>query len=77
VHLLNTGDDAASRAAPLAYTAPVRRLLTPRAGAFFTGKLDSARLGFLDLMLAKAANADEGDRRDLGQVRGWAQTILA
>jgi menaquinone-dependent protoporphyrinogen oxidase len=77
VHMLHAGDDAASRAARLAYTAPVRKFLTPRAEAFFTGKLDTARLGFLDRMLAKAANAGEGDQRDWSQVRGWAQTILA
>src|SRR5579859_2670575 len=77
VHLLNTGDDAASRAARQAYTAPARQFLTARAEAFFTGKLDSAQLGFLDRMLAKSANAGEGDRRDWSQVRGWAQTILA
>jgi menaquinone-dependent protoporphyrinogen oxidase len=77
VHLLNTGDDAASRAARLAYTAPVRKFLTPRAEAFFAGKLDTARLGFLDRMLAKAANAGDGDKRDWGQVRGWAQRILS
>jgi hypothetical protein len=39
--------------------------------------LDTARLGFLDRMLAKAANAGEGDQRDWGLMRGWAQTILA
>jgi len=77
VHLLNTGDDAASRAARQAYTGPVRKFLTPRAEAFFTGKLDMARLGFLDRMLAKAANAGDGDQRDWGQVRGWAQNILS
>ena len=77
VHMLNTGDDAASRAARQAYTAPVRKFLTPQAEAFFTGKLETARLGFLDRMLAKAAHAGEGDQRDWGQVRGWAETILA
>src|SRR6202171_5750832 len=57
VHMLNTGDDAASRAARQAYTAPVCQLITPQAEAFFSGQIDSAKLTLLDRLLAKAANA--------------------
>lgn len=81
VHMLNTADDETSRTARAAYTAPARQLLTPAAEAFFAGKMDYARLSFLDRVIAKAVEgttgASAGDRRDWNKIRGWAEGILA
>ena len=80
VHRLNAGDDAASRKARLAYTAPVRKFLNPQAEVFFTGALDSNKLSFVDRLLARAVDpasaAGEGEDRDWDKMRGWAQSIL-
>ena len=80
VHFLNTGDDEASRAARQAYTAPVRRLVTPQAEAFFTGKMDYSKLSFIDRTIARAVerstHAKPGDRRDWAVIRNWARGIL-
>jgi len=60
VHMLNTADDDTSRTARAAYTAPARQLLTPAAEAFFAGKMDYARLSFLDRVIAKAVEGSTG-----------------
>ncbi len=81
VHLMNTADDETSRTARAAYTAPVHQLLTPAAEAFFAGKMDYARLSFLDRVIAKAVGsttgASAGDRRDWNQIRSWAEEDLS
>jgi menaquinone-dependent protoporphyrinogen oxidase len=81
VHMLNTGSGAASQSLRQAYTAPVRQLITPQAEVFFAGKMDYAKLSFVDRLVAKAAGkaslTGEGDQRDWARVRDWAQTILA
>ena len=81
VHMLNTGDDEASQAARTAYTVPVHQHLAPASEAFFAGKMDYARLSFLDGLIAKAVGsqtgASVGDRRDWDRIRSWAEAILA
>ena len=79
-HRLNTGDDATSRQAREAYTAPVRQIVTPKTEAFFSGVLDHSTLNFLDRTLAqaveKSTHTPAGDFRDWDAIREWAQTIL-
>jgi len=81
VHFLNTGDDEVSRQARLAYTAPVRQMVTPQAEVFFSGKMDYSRLSFIDGAIARAVqkstNTRPGDLRDWNKIRGWAQSLWA
>ena len=78
-HALNTGDDETSRQTREAYTAPVRQILTPQTEVFFSGKLDHAKLNFVDRTLAKAVekstNTQEGDARDWEKIRAWAEQL--
>jgi menaquinone-dependent protoporphyrinogen oxidase len=79
VHMLNRGEDEASRRARLAYTAPVRQILTPIDEVFFSGKMDYSRLSFLDRTIAKAVekqtDSRSGDFRDWEKIRAWAQAL--
>jgi menaquinone-dependent protoporphyrinogen oxidase len=78
VHMLNAGDDEASRAARRAYTAPVRELLPSADEVFFKGKLDYKTLSLLDRLIAKAVENPEnppGDFRDWEAIKGWAESL--
>lgn len=75
VHMLNTGDDEASRAARAAYLNAVRPLLKDAEAVYFEGKMDFSRLSFLDRAIAKMVKAVEVDRRDWGQIKGWAGAL--
>lgn len=80
VHMLNTGEDAESRAKRTAYTTPISQLLTPAAEAFFWGKMDYSTLSFFDRIVAQAVEkqtgSPTGDHRDWNQIRGWAETLF-
>lgn len=75
VHMLNAGDDEASRAARAAYTAPVRALLPNAPEVFFTGVMDFSRLSLLDRFIASLVKAVESDQRDWSAIRHWAETV--
>jgi len=75
VHMLNTGEDETSRAAREAYAAPVRALLPNVSEVFFTGKMDFARLSFLDRFISRMVKAVEADHRDWDAIRRWAETV--
>ena len=78
VHMNNTGDDDASRAARLAYLQTVRPLLNQAEEIYFAGKMDFARLSFLDrLIVTIMARGIEADRRDWNKIRNWVPAILA
>jgi menaquinone-dependent protoporphyrinogen oxidase len=77
VHMLNTGDDEASRAARLSYLKTVRPLLNNAEEVFFAGKFDFSRLSFLDRTIAKMVKAVESDNRDWGKIRDWVPAALA
>ncbi len=77
VHMLNTGDDEASRTARAAYLNAVRPLLPGAEEVYFEGKMDFSRLSFLDRTIAKMVKAVEEDRRDWAQIRGWTPAALA
>jgi menaquinone-dependent protoporphyrinogen oxidase len=76
VHMLHTGDDEASRQTRESYTAPVRQFLAPQHEAFFAGKIELARMSFLDRMISRAMKAADEDRRDWAAIRAWAGGIL-
>jgi len=79
-HMLNTGEDAESRAKRSAYTTPIHQLLAPCAEAFFWGKMDYDTLSFFDRLMAQAVEkqtgSPTGDHRDWNQIRGWSETIF-
>ncbi len=79
VHMLNLDDSPASRQARLKYTAPVRALVTPKAEAFFAGKMEYAKLAFFDrmiaLLVAKLTGSKEGDYRDWAVIQNWAASL--
>jgi menaquinone-dependent protoporphyrinogen oxidase len=77
VHMLNDGDDEASKAARLAYLDAVRPLLQPAAEVYFTGKMDFSRLSFLDRMVSRFVKAVEADRRDWDKIHAWGQAVFA
>jgi menaquinone-dependent protoporphyrinogen oxidase len=76
VHMLNTGEDEASRNARQDYLNQVRPLLIPAAEAFFAGKMDFSRLSFVDRLIAKMVKAVESDGRDWEEIRSWSQTVF-
>jgi len=75
VHMLNTGDDDASRAAREAYLNAVRPLLNSAEAAYLEGKMDLSRLSFLDRTIAKMVKAVEADHRDWDRIKQWAGAI--
>ena len=75
VHMLNTGDDEASRTGRLAYLNDIRPLLPDAGEVYFTGAMDFKRLSFLDRLIAKMVGAIEEDRRDWGAIKQWAHTV--
>jgi menaquinone-dependent protoporphyrinogen oxidase len=76
VHMLNTGDDEASRTNRLAYLDKVRPLLTEPEEVYFEGKMDFSQLSFLDRMIAKMVNAVEADHRDWDRIGDWIPEML-
>ncbi len=77
VHMLNTGEDPASRTARLAYLDRVRPLLGTVEEAYFTGVIDLERLSFLDRMMVKLVKSPLGDQRDWNKIRNWAPAAFA
>ena len=52
-HMLAVDDSEDSRKRRQAYTDPVRKILTPKAEVFFAGKIDFARLSFLERLIRR------------------------
>ena len=75
VHMLNTGDDEASRAARAAYLDAVRPLLNGAETTYFEGKMDFSRLSFLDRTVAKMVKSVEADHRGWDEIRQWANAV--
>jgi menaquinone-dependent protoporphyrinogen oxidase len=72
VHILSQGDDPESLKERSAYTAQVREMVTPTSEAFFAGKIDPDKLGFLERLLFKAIKPPDGDFRNWEEIRNWA-----
>lgn len=77
VHMLHTGDDAESRQARAAYLEGVHKFMTAQSEVFFAGKIEQAKMSFLDRMISQAMKAQDEDKRDWAAIRAWAQTVLA
>ncbi len=75
VHLQNTGDDEQSRNNRIAYLNAIRPLVNSVGEAFFAGKIEMARLSFLDRSISQMMGAEDEDLRDWDKIRSWAQTI--
>jgi menaquinone-dependent protoporphyrinogen oxidase len=75
VHMLNRDDSAESRKNREAYVAPVHALVTPDAEAFFAGKIELARLSFLDRLISNLMKAKDEDARDWNAIGGWAHSL--
>ncbi len=75
VHLLNLGNDEASRQARLAYLDSVRKLVKPNQEAFFAGVGDWKRVSFLEGLMGKMVKAPEADLRDWEAIRSWAEAL--
>jgi menaquinone-dependent protoporphyrinogen oxidase len=75
VHMLNLDDKPECRAAREAYIAPVRKVLTPSAEAFFAGKIELARMSLFDRLMSKAMKANDQDLRDWNKIRSWAEGL--
>jgi menaquinone-dependent protoporphyrinogen oxidase len=75
MHLMNMGDDEASRKARLSYLDGARKFVKPKAEAFFAGNGDMSRVSFLERMIGKAVKSPEGDLRDWSSIRAWAKDL--
>lgn len=77
VHMLNTDDSAASRQARASYLDGVHKFMTTPIEVFFAGKLELAKMSWLDRFISTAMKAHDEDKRDWNVIRSWAQTIWA
>ncbi len=76
VHILATDDSEASRKQRAGYLDGARALVVPQQEAFFAGRIDPAKLGLGERLLAKAVSSPEGDMRDWQAIRGWADQVF-
>ena len=76
VHILNLADSPESQQERLAYTKPVREILTPKAEAFFAGKIDQSQLSTFERLMFKLIKSPEGDFRDWEAIGNWATEVL-
>ena len=75
VHLFNLDDSPRSKANRAGYTIPVRALIHPVAEAFFAGRLEKARLGFLDKVQVTVMEEPDQDWIDWEAISQWAAQI--
>lgn len=76
VHVLSQGDDCTSTSAREAYLAGLRTQVTPRITAFFTGKIDPARLSFTERVLASIIKSAPAEQ-DVDAIQRWAREVSA
>jgi menaquinone-dependent protoporphyrinogen oxidase len=77
VHMLNTGDDAESIKNRLCYLDAVRKLVAPQQEVFFAGKIELAKMSFVDRLISITQKAQDADLRDWSRIREWGQTVFA
>lgn len=75
VHIMNLGEDETSRKARLAYLDPARKLITPKAEAFFAGSGNPSKLSFLERTIGRMVKSPEGDLRDWKAINAWAESL--
>lgn len=77
VHMLNTDESAASRQARVSYLDGVHKFMTTPNEVFFAGKLELAKMSWLDRFISTAMKAQDEDNRDWNAIRSWVQTVWA
>jgi menaquinone-dependent protoporphyrinogen oxidase len=77
VHMLAVDDSEESRRQRESYTVPIRARLTPVSEAFFAGRIELARLSFLEKLMTKAVKAPEIDARNWVAIRAGAEAVAA
>jgi len=77
VHMLNSGDDEESRTNRQAYLNAVREWISPAEEAFFLGKMDLAKLSFLDRFISNVMKAKDEDLRDWNTINAFAESVFA
>ena len=76
VHLMNLGDDEASRKARGVYLDAVRKHVQPRHETLFAGVGDMAKVSFIEGLIGKLVKSPEGDFRDWKAIHAWAADIF-
>jgi menaquinone-dependent protoporphyrinogen oxidase len=69
-------DTEENRRTVSAYLDPLRAILKPASEGLFAGKLDLARLSFLDRAMAKMVKSPVGDFRNWDAIRTWAAQVI-
>ncbi len=76
VHMLNAGDDEQSRANRAGYLNAVREWVSPAEEVFFLGKMELAKLSFLDRFISNVMKAKDEDLRDWNAIHAWSSSIF-
>ena len=76
VHMLNAGDDEASKTARNAYMDKVRALMPGTDEVYFLGAMDFSKLSMLDRLISKMVKAEESDQRDWDKIKSWSSTVI-
>jgi len=77
VHLQYDGEDEASRTARLAYLEPIRKQLSLRHEAYFTGVYDPDKVSFLERLIGKMVKTPVGDFRNWETISNWGKSIFS
>ncbi len=76
-HIMSLGESAEAQAGREEYLQPILKRLTPVSTAFFPGKVDPARLSFLEKGIGRIVGSPEGDLRDWTKIRAWASQLFS
>lgn len=77
VHMLNSGNDEESRTNRQAYLNAVREWIRPAEEVFFLGKMELAKLSFLDRFISNVMKAKDEDLRDWNTINAFAESVFA
>lgn len=75
LHMLARDESEASRAQRLSFADAARAILSPKAEAFFAGRINPSRMSFMARLMTKAVKAKEEDLRDWNAIREWAEGL--
>lgn len=76
VHMLNGGDDEQSRTNRQAYLNAVREWVSHAEEVYFLGKMELAKLSFLDRFISNAMKAKDEDLRDWNAIQTFAGSVF-
>jgi menaquinone-dependent protoporphyrinogen oxidase len=76
VHMLNGGDDEQSRTNRQAYLNAVREWVTHAEEVYFLGKMELAKLSYLDRFISNAMKAKDEDLRDWNAIQTFAGSVF-